>query len=47
MKAIAVVPRQPDSVHLAALPEPRLDEVPGGRGVVVRVLRVGVDATDR
>jgi threonine dehydrogenase-like Zn-dependent dehydrogenase len=47
MKAVAVVPRQPDSVHLAALPEPRLDEIPGGRGVVVRVLRVGVDATDR
>jgi glucose 1-dehydrogenase len=47
MKAIAVLPRQRDSVHLASLPEPRLDQVPDGRGVLVRVLKVGVDATDK
>jgi threonine dehydrogenase-like Zn-dependent dehydrogenase len=47
MNAIAVVPGCPDSVHLAELPKPRLDEVPDGRGVLVRVLRVGVDGTDR
>jgi threonine dehydrogenase-like Zn-dependent dehydrogenase len=47
MKAVAVRPRVPDSVHLAELPPPRLDDVPGGRGVLVRVLKVGVDATDR
>lgn len=47
MKAIAVVPGKPNSVHLAHLPEPSLDEVPDGRGVLVRVLRVGVDGTDR
>ena len=46
MKAIAVLPGQPDSVHLADLPTPSLDDVPGGRGVLVNVLRVGVDATD-
>jgi glucose 1-dehydrogenase len=47
MKAIAVLPGVPGSVHLADVPEPRLDDVPDGRGVLVRVLRVGVDATDR
>jgi threonine dehydrogenase-like Zn-dependent dehydrogenase len=47
MKAIAVIPGKPDSVHLADLPEPRVEDVPEGRGVVVRVLRVGVDGTDK
>ena len=47
MKAIAVKPRKSNSVHLAELPKPRVDEVPNGRGVLVRVLKVGVDATDR
>jgi threonine dehydrogenase-like Zn-dependent dehydrogenase len=47
MKAIAVVPGKPNSAHLAQLPMPRLEEVPQGRGVLVRVLRVGVDGTDR
>lgn len=47
MKAIAVYPGKPDSVHLRELPAPQLDEIPGGRGVLVKVLRVGVDGTDR
>jgi glucose 1-dehydrogenase len=47
MDATAVVPGRPDSVHLARVPRPRLDDVPGGRGVLVRVLQVGVDGTDR
>lgn len=47
MKAIAVKPRTPDSVHLAELPKPRVTDVPNGRGVLVKVLKVGVDATDR
>src|SRR5215471_4601481 len=47
MKAVAVFPRKPDSVHLAELPRPSLDDVPGGRGVLVKVLRVGVDGTDK
>lgn len=47
MKAIAVYPGKADSVHLAELPEPSLTEIPDGRGVVVRVLRVGVDGTDK
>ena len=47
MKAIAVMPGKPGSVHLAELGKPRLEEVPGGRGVLVKVLRVGVDGTDK
>jgi len=47
MKAIAVFPGRPDSVHLAELPKPSLRDVPNGRGVLVKVLRVGVDGTDR
>src|ERR671938_258105 len=46
MRAIAVFPGKPNSVHLAELPKPSVDDVPGGRGVLVRVLRVGVDGTD-
>jgi glucose 1-dehydrogenase len=47
MKAIAVRPGTPHSVHLADLPKPSLDAIPNGRGVLVRVLKVGVDATDK
>ena len=47
MKAIAVRPGKPHSVHLADLPKLRVDDIPGGRGVLVKVLKVGVDATDR
>jgi threonine dehydrogenase-like Zn-dependent dehydrogenase len=47
MKAIAVVPGRPNSAHLAELPRPSLAEVPSGRGVLVKVLRVGVDGTDK
>jgi glucose 1-dehydrogenase len=47
MKAIAVVPGKPNSAHLAELPKPSLTDVPGGRGVLVKVLRVGVDGTDK
>ena len=47
MKAIAVFPGKPDSIHLAELPKPSVDEIAGGRGVLVRVLRVGVDGTDK
>jgi len=47
MKAIAVRPGTPGSVHLAELARPSLDDVPNGRGVLVKVLRVGVDGTDK
>jgi len=47
MKAISVFPGKPDSVHITELPKPALDQVPDGRGVLVKVLRVGVDGTDK
>src|SRR3982751_3885457 len=47
MKAISVFPGKPNSVHVADLPKPSLDQVPDGRGVLVKVLRVGVDGTDK
>lgn len=47
MKAISVFPGKPNSVHVAELPKPSLDQVSKGRGVLVKVLRVGVDGTDK
>jgi threonine dehydrogenase-like Zn-dependent dehydrogenase len=47
MKAIAVFPGKPNTVHLAEMPKPSVDDVPNGRGVLVKVLRVGVDGTDK
>ena len=47
MKAIAVYPGKPNSIHLTEMPAPTVEEIPGGRGVLVRVLRVGVDGTDK
>jgi threonine dehydrogenase-like Zn-dependent dehydrogenase len=47
MKAIAVRPGIPNSVHSRDIPEPKLESVPDGKGIRVKVLKVGVDATDR
>jgi threonine dehydrogenase-like Zn-dependent dehydrogenase len=47
MKAITVFPGMKDSARVADLPRPRLEEVPEGRGVLVKVLRVGLDGTDK
>src|SRR5216117_3126291 len=47
MKAIAVYPGKPNSVHLCDVPDPNVTDVPDGRGVLVKVLRVGVDGTDK
>jgi glucose 1-dehydrogenase len=47
MQALGITPRQPHTARLVDLPEPALDEVPHGRGVLVQVLQVGVDGTDK
>ncbi len=55
MKAVAVLPGKPNSVHLRDIPVPKLTDqphphvcsIPEGRAVLVKVLQVGVDATDR
>jgi threonine dehydrogenase-like Zn-dependent dehydrogenase len=55
MKAVAVLPGKPHSVHLREIhpvalndqPHPHVTTIPEGRAVRVKVLQVGVDATDR
>lgn len=47
MKAVAVTPGKPNSVHLQNVPKPSLADVPHDKGVLVKTLKVGVDATDR
>ncbi|HJR16543.1 MAG TPA: glucose 1-dehydrogenase [Gemmatimonadales bacterium] len=47
MKAIAVHPGKANTMHLRNVPKPLLEEIPEGRGVLVKVLRVGVDGTDK
>jgi len=55
MKAVAVLPGKPNSVHLRDVPAPKLTDqphphvcqIPEGRAVRVKVLQIGVDATDR
>ncbi|HLZ62925.1 MAG TPA: glucose 1-dehydrogenase [Ktedonosporobacter sp.] len=47
MKALAVYPGQAHSMHLEEIPRPNVTDIPDGRGVLVKVLRVGVDGTDK
>ncbi len=46
MKAIAIRPGVAGSIHLRDVPRPRLEDVPGGRGVRVRIIRTGLCGTD-
>ncbi|HSJ73882.1 MAG TPA: glucose 1-dehydrogenase [Miltoncostaeaceae bacterium] len=47
MKAIAVHPGTPNSMHLREVERPSVTDVEDGRGVLVQVLRCGVDGTDK
>jgi threonine dehydrogenase-like Zn-dependent dehydrogenase len=47
IKAIAVIPGKPNTIHLREVPKPVVSDVPNGRGVLVKILRVGVDGTDK
>src|SRR3990170_5003409 len=47
MKAIVVIPGKSNSVHLREVPKPKVGDIPNGRGVLVKILRVGVDGTDK
>jgi threonine dehydrogenase-like Zn-dependent dehydrogenase len=48
LKALTVIPRTPNSASIRDdHPEPSLDDVAGGQGVKVSILRVGLDGTDR
>src|SRR5262249_49132993 len=47
VKAVAVIPGKANTIHLREVRKPKVQDVPGGRGVLVKVLRVGVDGTDK
>src|SRR5258708_23183416 len=47
MKAIAVYPGKPHSMHLEDVPMTKGTDIRNGHGVLVKVLRVGVDGTDK
>jgi len=47
MKAIAVTPKQANSVRLVEIDKPALSAIKDGRGVLVEVLRAGACGTDR
>ncbi len=47
IRAIAVRPGLAGSIHTRDIPRPAPGDVSGGRGVLVDVLRVGIDGTDR
>jgi glucose 1-dehydrogenase len=47
MKALAVVPGKANTIHLREVPKPNVDDVPDGRGVLIKILNVGVDGTDK
>ncbi|MGW7257403.1 aquaporin [Streptomyces sp. NPDC054834] len=47
MKAIGVLPGKAGSAHLVDVRKPALDDIPDGRGVMVRILRLGLDGTDK
>jgi len=47
MRAIAVRPGIPGSVHAREVDRPSVDDVPGGRGVLVQTIRVGLCGTDQ
>ena len=46
MKALTITPKVAGSVKLIDVPEPTLDQIPNNRGVLVRIIRVGLDGTD-
>ena len=47
MKAIAVTPKEKNSVRLVEMDKPKISDIPNGYGVLVEVLRVGACGTDR
>lgn len=47
MKAVAVTPKEVNTARLVTMKKPKLADVPGSRGVLVEVLRVGACGTDR
>lgn len=47
INALAVIPGKPNTIHLREVRKPQVNDVPAGRGVLIKILRVGVDGTDK
>ena len=47
MKALAVIPGKPNTIHLREVPKPRVEDAPEGLGVLIKIWNVGVDGTDK
>lgn len=47
MKAVAVIPKTKNSVHLVEMDRPKLNDIKNGRGVLVEIIQVGACGTDR
>jgi threonine dehydrogenase-like Zn-dependent dehydrogenase len=47
VKAVAVIPGKTNTIHLREVARPDVSDVPNGRGVLIKILRVGVDGTDK
>ena len=47
MRSVAVRPGIAESLHVRDVRRPSVDDVPDGRGVLVRMLRIGLCGTDR
>ena len=47
MKALAIKPGTANSIHLRDVPKPTIGMIADGRGVLVKVLSVGMDGTDK
>ena len=47
VKAVAVIPGKPNTIHLREVTKPKVEDIPGGRGVLIKILSVGVDGTDK
>ena len=43
MKALAVYPGKPHSMHVEEIPMPKVTDIPHGQGVLVKVLRLSAD----
>ena len=46
MRAIAVLPGKPNSIHLAELPKPSVYEIPNGRGVGASIADKEINAAE-
>ncbi|WMJ73721.1 glucose 1-dehydrogenase [Cytophagaceae bacterium ABcell3] len=47
MKAVAVNPGKEGSLHMREISKPAVENIPNGKGVLVKILKVALDGTDK